>query len=192
MECSRSPDVLTQGYPAGLTAGPGAPRQFIPSFVHPLGAESVPGSGEIVVPHGDACFVGTVTLPYPASLLVLSRDRPWHTESSHLVLLWRKVPPKQADLEKGVLKGPRPLLSSAVAEVRALWCGGPELSLWSSPLPLGAPGWWKCWERRGVPWVLTEQVLGACVDVHSLNKPAVITDLPDELLTATTLARILR
>ena len=41
-------------------------------------------------------------------------------------------------------------------------------------------------------WVLTEQVLGACMDVHSLYKPAVITDLPDELPTATPLARILR
>ena len=41
-------------------------------------------------------------------------------------------------------------------------------------------------------WVLTELVLGVCMDVHSLNKPVVITGLPAELLTAATPARILK
>lgn len=66
----------------------------------------------------------------------------------------------------------------------------------SSPCPLlppGASGWWSCWERRGLLLeVFIEQVLGACTDMHSLNKPAVITDLPAELLAEATLARILR
>lgn len=46
--------------------------------------------------------------------------------------------------------------------------------------------------KEKVPWVLTDLVLGVCMDVHSLNKPVVITGLPAELLTAAILARILK
>lgn len=78
-----------------------ASQQFIPSFIHPVGAESVSGTGEAMAPHGDSCFVDTATFPFSVSLLVLSRDRPRHTESPCLVLFWRNIPPKKTDLEKG-------------------------------------------------------------------------------------------
>ena len=77
------------------------------------------------------------------------------------------------------------------SEVKTL-CGGPELSpVAPSPAPWGIwmvelPG------KERAPWVLTELVLGVCVDVQSLNRPVVITGLPAELLTAATPARILK
>lgn len=67
----------------------------------------------------------------------------------------------------------------------------------SSPLWPPSPAPWGIWMvelpgKEKVPWVLTDLVLGVCMDVHSLNKPVVITGLPAELLTAATLARILK
>ena len=60
-----------------------------------------------------------------------------------------------------------------------------------------SPAPWGIWMvelpgKERALWVLTELVLGVCMDVHSLNKPVVITGLPAELLTAATPARILK
>lgn len=77
---------------AGLAARPGAPRQFIPSFIRPVWAESVLGAGERVAPRGDSCFVDTATLRFPASLLVLPGDRP-RTLSLRTCALLEKNPP---------------------------------------------------------------------------------------------------
>ena len=51
------PHGLTQGHLAGLTAGPGAPCQVLPSFIHALWAESVLSSGEKAVPRAGSHLV---------------------------------------------------------------------------------------------------------------------------------------
>lgn len=77
-----------------------------------------------------------------------------------------------------------PSLSSAVAEVRTLLCGGPELSLWPPPHT-----------PRSI-WIV--ELLGkerGAIRAHRsgpFEEPPVITDLLAELLVAATLARILR
>lgn len=74
----------------GTPGWPRSPRQFIPSFVHLLRARSGPGHGESRVSREDSCFMDFVTLPFPASLLVLFRGRPYHTEESSHLLLFKK------------------------------------------------------------------------------------------------------
>ena len=71
----------------GTPGWPCSPYQFIPSFVRLLWAGSGPGHGESGASREDSRFIDLVTLPFPASLLVLFRGRPYHTkESSHVLL----------------------------------------------------------------------------------------------------------
>lgn len=67
---------------------------------------------------------------------------------------------------------------------------GPELSCGPLPSP------WGIWmvELPGKEGARgsSQNWSGVCMDVQSLNRPAVITGLPAELLTAATPARILK
>lgn len=59
--------------------------------------------------------------------------------------------------------------------------------------PWGPLSWPPIWivevlGREGVPYVLADHVLGACMGMSSLSKSLVITGLPAELLAAATLA----
>lgn len=109
----------------GTPGWPRSPRQFIPSFVHLLWARSGPGHGESWVSREDSCFVDFVTLPFPASLLVLFRGRPYHTEESSHLLLFKK---KKKIILVLVAVGPRCCTRAfLVAMSRGyswLWCVG--------------------------------------------------------------------
>ena len=58
--------------------------------MHLLWARSGPGRGESGASREDSRFMDFVTLPFPASLLVLFRGRPYHTEESSHLLLFKK------------------------------------------------------------------------------------------------------
>lgn len=109
----------------GTPGWPCSPRQFIPSFVHLLWAGSGPGRGESGVSREDSRFMDFVTLPFPASLLVLFRGRPYHTEESSHLLLFKK---KKKFILVLVALGPqcctRAFLVAMSRGYSWLWCVG--------------------------------------------------------------------
>lgn len=85
MECSPSPDVLTRGHLAALQLGL---ELHVGSFLRSrvlFGPDLCQAGRQWCLT--ESCFLDVVTLPFPASRLVLSRDRPCHTKCPHLVLL---------------------------------------------------------------------------------------------------------